>query len=186
MVAQVIAAQERFLDDDSPLVERAQAGDMQAFQRLFQRHQKRVFGLVYRLCNDTSYAEDLAQEVFVQVWHKLSSFRGESKFSTWLHTVATRVAIGELRKQQRWFRRVRLRFADETVPEQSVDAPADLGELDKHIQRLPEKTRWVFVLHALEGLRHDEIAEQLNIAVGTSKAQFHRARGLLEEWLSNE
>lgn len=172
-------------DEDTVLIASAIDGDRIAFKALFDRHHRRVFGLVYRLSRDSSQAEDLTQEVFVQVWQKLASFRGESLFTTWLHTVATRIAITELRKQQRWFRR--LSFAtDENGVEPIADAPADLSQLDKLVLRLPEQTRWVFVLHGLEGLRHDEVATQLGIAVGTSKAQYHRARTMLEEWLGNE
>lgn len=174
-----------YLNEDTQYVLLAQQGEVSAFQVLFERHHKRVFGLVYRLCSDLSYAEDLTQEVFVQVWHKLASFRGESQFSTWLHTVATRVAIGELRKQRSWYQRIRLWHADETPTEQTTAAPVDLSLLDTHIARLPEQTRWVFVLHGLEGLRHEEVSAQLGIAVGTSKTQYHRARKMLEEWLSD-
>lgn len=174
-------------DPDEVDVRLAQQGQVLAFQRLFNRHHKRVFGLVWRLCGQTSLAEDLTQEVFVQVWQKLGSFRYESKFSTWLHTVASRVAISELRKERRWFRRL-VSSSDESELDMhntaTLDsAPADLTELDRLIQKLPAQTRWVFVLHGLEGLRHDEVASQLNIAVGTSKAQFHRARQSLETWL---
>src|SRR5690606_35049813 len=97
----------------------------------------------------------------------------------------TRIAITELRKQQRWFRRLSF-GAEESSAEPIADTPADLSQLDKLVLRLPEQTRWVFVLHGLEGLRHDEVAAQLGIAVGTSKAQYHRARTMLEEWLGNE
>lgn len=187
MATTAIAGQGYVQDDDSCLVQRAQSKDVEAFQQLFKRHERRVFGLVYRLCHDGSQAEDLTQEVFVQVWQKLGSFRGESKFTTWLHSVATRTAITELRKNQRWYRR--LFFADDAMKsgaEPVHEQPADLGELDRLVAKLPEQTRWVFVLHGLEGLRHEEVAQQLGIAVGTSKAQFHRARKMLEEWIEHD
>lgn len=185
MTAQVLT-HKAFEDPDAGLVRQAAGGNMQAFQSLFERHHRKVYGLVWRLAGDNETAHDLTQEVFIKLWDALASFRGESKFSTWLHTVATRVAISELRKQKRWRQDVSLTdvhdYADAVVQQES----ADLSELDKLIKRLPEQMRWVFVLHCIEGLRHDEVAEELGIAVGTSKAQVHRARTLLEEWLSDE
>jgi len=174
-----------YLNEDSKYVMLAQQGQVTAFQVLFERHHKRVFGLVFRLCNDLSYAEDLTQEVFVQVWKKLASFRGDAQFSTWLHTVATRVAISELRKQRSWYQRIRLWGKDEIPTDGPAELPADLSVLDKYVARLPEQTRWVFVLHGLEGLRHEDVSAQLGIAVGTSKTQYHRARKMLEEWLGD-
>ncbi|EKE83657.1 RNA polymerase sigma factor [Idiomarina xiamenensis] len=171
-------------DADAALVQRAQVGDMDAFEALYQRHLRRVYGLVLRLSVDRHQAEDITQEVFVQVWRKLASFRGESRFSTWLHTLATRVTISALRKHKRWYQRW---FSDDDeVPQQVAESSADLVLLDRLIMRLPERARWVFVLHQLEGLRHEDIANTLGIAVGSSKAQLHRARQLLEEWVGNE
>lgn len=175
-----------FNDPDQVLVRQAAAGDVKAFQRLFEQHHRRVYGLVLRLAGDVDTAQDLTQDVFIQLWNNLRSFRGESKFSTWLHTVATRVAITELRKHRRWFRA--LNFSDDDDYQQRLvhEDSADLGELDILIRRLPPQTRWVFVLHCLEGMRHEDIARELGIAVGTSKAQLHRARSLLEGWLSHD
>lgn len=185
MTAQVITAN-AFNDPDVHLVERASGGDMQAFQELFERHHRRVYGLVLRLAGNIDVAQDLTQEVFIQLWSALKSFRGESKFSTWLHTVATRVAISELRKQKRWFARLHTAGDDDYDRHLVHEESADLGELDRLIQKLPPQTRWVFVLHCIEGLRHEEVSQELGIAVGTSKAQVHRARTMLEEWLSHE
>ncbi|RUO60642.1 RNA polymerase subunit sigma-70 [Pseudidiomarina insulisalsae] len=159
---------------------------MAAFSQLFERHHRKVYGLVWRLAGDSETAHDLTQEVFIKLWDALGSFRGESKFSTWLHTVASRVAISELRKQKRWRQNITLTDDGSYADGITQSASADLGELDRLIQRLPEQMRWVFVLHCIEGLRHDEVASELGIAVGTSKAHVHRARTLLEEWLSDE
>jgi len=175
-----------FDDPDKALAQRAGAGDLNAFRELYDKHHRRVYGLVMRLCCDFETANDVTQEVFIQLWKHLSSFRGDSKFTTWLHTVATRVAITELRKQTQRLQRLQLAGDEQAELEQRMlndDAP-DLSELDRLIARLPRQARWVFVLHCIEGMRHDDVAEELGIAVGTSKALVHRARTLLEEWLS--
>ncbi|RUO64820.1 RNA polymerase sigma factor [Idiomarina ramblicola] len=162
----------------------ATRGDVDAFQRLYYLHIKQVYGLVLRLCADKSLADDLVQEVFVQLWQKLGSFRGDSKFSTWLYRVTTNICLTEMRKQKRWF--AKLTSDSHDVSEQVSEGGLDMSQLDKLILKLPEQTRQVFVLHALQGESHQQIADWLGIAIGTSKAQFHRARKRLEEWLQDE
>lgn len=187
MTAQILTTA-YFDDPDVKLAQQAGQGDLNAFRKIYDRHHRRVYGLVIRLAGDFDTANDVTQEVFIQLWQHLSSFRAESKFSTWLHTVATRVAITELRKQNRRLQQLQLAGDEQANLEQQLvhsDCP-DLGRLDGLIQRLPLQMRWVFVLHCLEGMRHEDVAEELGIAVGTSKAQVHRARTLLEEWLSDD
>lgn len=171
-------------DPDEQDVIEAISGDVQAFKRLYERHLNRVYGLVFRLCGDRSMADDLTQDVFVQLWEKLSSFRFESKFSTWLYSVTSHICLSELRRQKRWFQRYKNSVKE--VDEPSDKGEADLTKLDKLLLKLPDQARQVFVLHALEGYSHQQIATSLGVAVGTSKAQFHRARKNLEEWLRNE
>ena len=163
-------------------IEAAQQGDMVAYRQLYDRFVGKVYALSYRLTGDAAMAEDATQEVFVQVWQKLGNFSGKSQFATWLHSVTANITISYLRKQKGWLKRV---FSMEPETEQQLMAePAtDLTQLDKCIVRLPERARLVFVLHAVEGYRHEEIGRLLNMATGTSKAQYHRARRLLEEWL---
>ena len=127
-------------------------------------------------------AEDASQEVFIQVWRKIGSFRHDSRFSTWLHSIAINTSLGTLRKNKSWLSRV-VSIDDEPTSEPTTDIDADEHGLDYHIARLPERARIVFVLRALEGYRHEEIAEKMNMAVGTSKSQYARARGLLQEWI---
>ncbi|RXS42327.1 RNA polymerase sigma factor [Idiomarina sp. 29L] len=169
--------------DEQDIIE-AINGDVRAFKRLYERHLNHVYGLVFRLCGDRAMADDLTQDVFVQLWEKLSSFRFESKFSTWLYSVTSHICLSELRRQKRWFQRFK------NSPKDGVELAdkggADLSRLDTLLFRLPEQARQVFVLHALEGAPHQQIANVLGIAVGTSKAQFHRARKSLEEWLEND
>lgn len=162
----------------------AARGDVQAFQRLYHLHIRQVYGLVFRLCADKTLADDLVQEIFVQLWQKLGSFRGEAKFSSWLYRVATNICLTEMRKQNRWFSRFNV--LDNAVQEQTQAGDLDVSQLDKLILKLPDQTRQVFVLHALQGESHQQIADWLGIAVGTSKTQFHRARKRLEEWLQDE
>ena len=163
-------------------IEAAQQGDMVAYRQLYDRFVGKVYALSYRLTGDAAMAEDATQEVFVQVWKKLGNFSGKSQFATWLHSVTANITISYLRKQKGWLKRM---FSMEPETEQQLMAePAtDLTQLDKCIVRLPERARLVFVLHAVEGYRHEEIGRLLNMATGTSKAQYHRARTLLEEWL---
>lgn len=159
------------------LVSLSQQGDRAAFRQLYQQHSGRVYAVCVRLLADRSKAEDACQEVFVKVWQQLTLFRGDSSFSTWLHSIATRTAI-DLWRQDKL-----LRLATEELPE---FAGAELGqsrELEQLILRLPHQARAVFVLFALEGYQHQEIAELLGIAEGSSKSQYHRARQLLREWL---
>lgn len=178
--------QPEFDDPDSGLVEQAAQGNSQAFRQLFDRHHRRIYGLVWRLAGTHDSAHDITQEVFIKVWTTLASFRGESKFSTWLHTVATRVAISELRKHKRWQQGLVLTDDPAYSEQLAANQSTDLSDLDRLILRLPTQMRWVFVLHCIEGLRHDDVAKELGIAVGTSKTQVHRARALLEEWLGDD
>jgi RNA polymerase sigma-70 factor (ECF subfamily) len=169
--------------DDVPLLRLAQQGDVRAYQCLYDMYVKRVYSLAYRLTADAAMAEDATQEVFIQVWQKLGNFKHNSQFSTWLYSVTSNVTISYMRKQKGWLKRV---FSSEDAQIPEVGEMDNHVELDRCILRLPEQTRIVFVLHALQGLRHEDIANQLNIAVGTSKAQFHRAKGMLEEMIDGQ
>jgi RNA polymerase sigma-70 factor (ECF subfamily) len=161
----------------------AQRGDMHAYRNLYNTYHKKVYSLAYRLTADHGMAEDATQEVFIQLWHKLENFQGQSQFSTWLHAVASNITISYMRKQKSWLQRM-FSQEDTHIPEQSIaDAQYSLDEL---VLRLPEQARLVFVLFAIEGQRHEEIANTLNIAVGSSKAQLYRAKTLLQEWMSDE
>lgn len=165
-------------------IELAGSGDKAAFKRLYDRYVRQIYGQVLRLTADRSLTDDLVQEIFVQLWRSLSKFDRRAKFSTWLYSLANNVAITELRKQTRWFKRNE-RAAEQISSEQVSDLQdgVDLGALDKLVIRLPEQTRQVFVLHALNDYTHQQIADLLGIAEGTSKSQFHRARTLMQEWL---
>ncbi|MEM0909972.1 MAG: RNA polymerase sigma factor [Pseudomonadota bacterium] len=166
------------------LIKQAQKGDTQAFQQIYEMHIDRIYPLCLRLCADKSQAEDATQEVFIQVWKSIAKYNGDSRFSTWLHSVATNVTISYLRRQKNWWQRM-FSLDESDVLIRDADIPTDISPLEKHLTKLPERARIVFVLHAIDGYRHEEIAKLLKIAVGTSKAQFHRAKQLLEERLNH-
>lgn len=161
----------------------AQAQDKEAFKALYNAHLPRVYSLCLRLCADKSQAEDATQEVFIQLWRKITNFKGDSKFSTWLHSVAAKVTISYIRKQRGWWQNM-LNIEDVGIEPYEENNALAGNELEKLIMRLPERARWVFVLHAIEGYRHNQIAQMLSMAEGTSKAQYHRARNLLEVWMN--
>lgn len=173
-------------DDDARLVERACTGDRAAFEALYHRHRNRIYGLVWRLCGgDSALAEDLLQEAFVRAWQKLDSFRGESRFTTWLHRLSANVALSDRRiRVRRLERETALEGSAERAATGERDVYADKRmDLEQAIAGLPERARTVLVLYDIEGYSHAEVAEIAGMAVGSSKAQLHRARKLVREEL---
>ena len=168
------------------LVRQAQAGDLVAFERLYRENERKVFGLCFRMSSDPALAEELTQEVFVRAWRKLSSFRGESAFSSWLYPLTVNVALSERRSRRRRDARI-VATEDPASLERAPRSPApEAGfDLEKAMAALPPGARAVFVLHDVEGRTHEEIAQLLGLAAGTSKAQLHRARRLLREALAS-
>lgn len=168
--------------DDVALAAR---GDTAAFERLYHAHVARVHGLARRMAGH-DLADELTQDVFVRAWQKLGSFRGESAFGTWLHRLAVNVIIERFRS----LTLARQRFVDDGAPVIEVErapttARPDLGmDLDAALARLPDGARTIFVLHDVEGYRHEEIARLLEVSPGTSKSQLHRARQLLRGLLT--
>jgi RNA polymerase sigma factor (sigma-70 family) len=167
-------------------VRAAAAGDRHAFQRLYRLHVGRVHGAVFRLAGyDHARAEDLTQEAFIRAWQRLPSFRFESAFGTWLYRLAVNVALMDIRA--RGADPVSM-VDDEHLPDtgETPFCAAERRELEHAIGLLPPRARAVLVLHDIEGWRHDEIGSELGMAVGTSKAQLHRARGLLRKVLGEQ
>jgi len=174
------------LDDGKSLVERAARGDVQAFEELYSENIGRVYLLCLRMCGDPSVAEELAQEAFVRAWQKLDTFRGASAFSTWLHRVTVNVVLGNRRSTAR--REARVKVVGDDLPvdlSSSGPSPGQVLDLERSIASLPDGARTVFVLHDVEGYRHKEISRLTGLAVGTSKAQLHRARKLLRKALTS-
>ncbi|MBA3557598.1 MAG: RNA polymerase sigma factor [Gemmatimonadaceae bacterium] len=164
------------------LVSRAGAGDNAAFEELYREHAGRVYALCLRLSGDTLSASELTQDVFVRCWERLGSFRGESAFSSWLHRLAVNVALSAHRGDSRRRKRVE---AVAVLPDTAGVTRSDARDFDleKAITMLPAGARTVFVLHDVEGYRHEEIADFMGIAIGTSKAHLFRARRLLRKSL---
>jgi RNA polymerase sigma-70 factor (ECF subfamily) len=166
-------------------VARAAAGDVSAFEHLYQTHLPRIHSLVRRMSGGRD-ADELTQDVFVRVWQKLGSFRGDSAFSTWLHRLAVNVVIERFRQETT--RRQRLHdgeaiFETLSAPMRSRDFSMDF---EAALESLPDGAREIFVLHDVEGYKHHEIGTLLEISSGTSKAQLHRARMMLRRYLKNE
>jgi len=173
-------------DDSARLVDRAIAGDVEAFEALYRQSVGRVHGLVLRMCGNRSEAEELTQEAFVRAWQKLPSFRGESAFSTWMHRLTVNVVLGHQRSAGR--RQLRETAAGEEWYSEGGVTHQRFGvamDLERAIAGLPKGARTVFVLHDVEGYKHTEIAQAAGMAVGTSKAQLSRARKLLRKALSS-
>ena len=188
-------------DVDARLIEQARAGDVDAFEHVYRREVGRVYALCVRMTGDAGRARELTQSVFIRAWDRLASFRGDSQLSSWLHRIAVNEVLVEARTERR--RRARVVLADDysvnDAPERSSGAPSRAPEglgvaisedtemridLERAIAELPPGARTVFVLHDIEGYRHEEISRMTGSAEGTLRAQLHRARKLLIEALS--
>lgn len=173
------------LTDDVALAAR---GDRRAFERLYRAHVDKVFTLCTRMVGERARAEELTQDVFVRVWEKLGTFRGESAFGTWLHRMAVNVVLNDRQAEKR--RRERLDDGIEDMDAlplggvRPLPVPGLSIDLEAAIATLPPGARKVFVLHDVEGYTHEEIAGMFGITAGGSKAQLHRARMLLREQLN--
>ena len=167
--------------EDSGKNERRLRGDLESFEELFKLHHRRVYAVCLRMTGNSAEAEDLSQEVFVQVFRKLDTFRGESAFTTWLHRLTVNHVLMHFRKNRS--RKEQL-TEDGELPEQVIKARnvitsfaiLDRLALDEAILKLAPGYRAVFILHDIEGLQHIEIANILGCSVGTSKSQLHKAR----------
>ncbi len=161
-------------------------GDPEAVRILYGRFGRPVFTLGLRLLRSTQMAEELTQDVFVRAWEKLILFRGESAFSTWLHRLAVNVVLNARKSEGRERSRTE-QSGDPAVFDSRpsvVPRHGDRLDLEAAIAMLPPGARQVFVLHDVEGYKHEEIAQLLGVTAGGSKAQLHRARLLLREALA--
>ncbi|MBI4541884.1 MAG: RNA polymerase sigma factor [Gemmatimonadetes bacterium] len=165
-------------DSEGADVALAAAGDHQAFERLYRLRVARIHSLVRRMVGGEGDPDELTQDVFVRAWQRLGTFRGEAAFGTWLHRLAVNLVLNWQKAEARG----RRRFEDDADVDltpgrrHTVEAAIDLEDA---MGRLPPGARQVFVLHDVEGFRHEEIGEMLGVTAGTSKAQLHRARMLL-------
>lgn len=170
--------------DLDALVERARAGDRAAFDGLYACCVGRVYATCLRLSGDRAEAEQLTQDTFVRAWRGLAAFRGDSRFTSWLHRLAVNEVLQERRSRTR--RELRVRPASDELLARApsrLDSPGLKIDLERAIAELPDGARQVLVLFDIEGYPQEEIGRMLGIATGTVKAQLHRARRLLRERL---
>jgi RNA polymerase sigma-70 factor (ECF subfamily) len=178
---------------DDGLVDRARRGDVDAFEQLYRAHAGRVYALCLRLAADPVVARELTQDTFVKAWDALPRFRADASVTTWLHRIAVNALLERRRGEKRRAARVSL-AGDEDEGE--GDGESDVAgvvlapdvataiDLERAIGALPPGVRRAFVLHAVEGYTHEEIATMTGLAAGTLRAQLHRARQLLKRALS--
>jgi RNA polymerase sigma-70 factor (ECF subfamily) len=175
---------------DFELTQKSASGNIAAFEILYERYHRRTYSLCLRMTKNQTEAEDLTQEVFIQLFRKAGSFRGDSAFSTWLHRMTVNQVLMHFRKRS--FKNEKTSEDGET-PEQIVPGTKDQTKmpvldriaLKRAVAKLPDGYRNVFTLHDVQGYEHTEVARILGISVGTSKSQLHKARlklrGLLVE-----
>jgi RNA polymerase sigma-70 factor (ECF subfamily) len=166
-------------------IRRAQAGDVDAFELLYRQHAGRIFALCLRLeAGNSADATELMQDVFIKAWRRISTFRGDCAFSSWLHRMAVNTMLENARSDRRRIARVLPMDDTSLLPGAARSSGVELKmDLENAIASLPKGARLAFVLHDVEGYQHQEIAEELSVSVGTVKAQLHRARRLLRERL---
>jgi RNA polymerase sigma-70 factor, ECF subfamily len=171
------------------LVERCRTGDEAAFRELIDRYKDLVFALIARTVQDRSRAEDLAQDVFLRVHRGLPYFRGEARLSTWIYRIVANVCLhdhgrarpAESLDDDRTQSRVKPAAADRQFGDLELR-----DRLEKAIARLPAHYRLVIAAHYLEGVQYEELAEALQLPLGTVKTQLHRAKQQLRRLLETE
>ncbi len=178
-------------ETDLNLARLAAEGNMEAFEEIYKRHYRRVFSLCLRMLQNPTEAEDLTQDVFIQLHRKISSFRGDSAFTTWLHRLTVNQVLMHFRKRVVRYEKT---ADEEETPIQIVPGTEnhnrmsviDRIALKKAIQQLPAGYKKVFLLHDVEGYEHEEVARILGCSVGTSKSQLHKARAKLKKLLTKK
>ncbi len=167
---------------DVALIDRARKGDTRAFERLYRDHVGRVHGLCLRMTRNPDLAADCVQDAFIKAWKALPKFEARASFSTWLH----RIAVNTVLEKRRGSSNAEVPVEDPTElmdPVMVLDSPVEEREIEAAIESLPQGARDALVLCGVYGYEHSEAASMLGIAVGTCKAQLHRARGLMRERL---
>ena len=173
---------------EAELIATAMNGDSDAFGELYRRHSRRVFYLCHRMVNDTDLAEDLTQEAFVHAFRRLSTFRQESRFTTWMHRIAVNTVLMFIRKRNSSIRECPLDpsfGSEEEVPfegqtygktDDNLNMTTDRLSLLRAIEGLPPGYRLMLILHDIHGYEHQEIAEIFGCTTGNTKSQLHKAR----------
>src|ERR1700731_3834990 len=175
------------------VIKRAQQGDSDAFASLFHTHKTRIYSLCLRMTNNTAEAEDLAQDAFLQVFRKLSSFRGDSALSTWLYRIAVNTVLMHFRKKalkqisldEPYNQDAKLVRREYGSKDDRLVGSVDRIALGRAIKELPDGYKTIFLLHEVEGYEHQEIAELLDCSVGNSKSQLHKAKLRIRELLGH-
>ncbi len=193
---EVLFSTESYIGDiskakDFDLTRAAAKGDMAAFEEVYTRHHRRVYSICLRMLQNASEAEDLTQDVFIQLYRKIGSFRGDSAFTTWLHRMTVNQVLMHFRKRTVKFEKT---TEEGETPVQIVAGTSNPGRmrivdkiaLDNAIEQLPAGYKNVFVLHDVEGFEHEEVARILGCSVGTSKSQLHKARLKLQKLLKKK
>jgi RNA polymerase sigma-70 factor, ECF subfamily len=178
---------------DLDLVKRAQQGDPDAFASLFHAHKARIYSICLRMTNNTAEAEDLTQDAFMQVFRKLSTFRGDSALSTWLYRIAVNTVLMHFRKKalrqisldEPYNQDARLVRREYGSKDDRLAGCVDRIALTRAIRELPDGYRTIFLLHEVQGYEHQEIAELLDCSVGNSKSQLHKAKLRIRELLGH-
>lgn len=184
----------RAVRSETETIRLAQSGNATAFEQLYRTHSRRVYGLCFRMTGNFSLAEDLTQDIFLQVFRKIHTFRAESAFSTWLYRLAVNVVL--MRRRIKSLKETSLEVQDEatndTFPrretgqvDRQVSGVVDRVNLKRALRHLPPGYRQIFLLHDVMGYQHHEIAEALGCSVGNSKSQLHKARVRLRTLLRN-
>ncbi len=176
---------------DFDLTQAAAKGDMAAFEEIYQRHHRRVYSICLRMLQNAYEAEDLTQDVFIQLYRKVGSFRGDSAFTTWLHRMTVNQVLMHFRKRNVKYEKT---TEEGETPDQIVAGTSnpdrmpvvDKIALENAIDQLPDGYKNVFVLHDVEGFEHEEVARILGCSVGTSKSQLHKARLKLRKLLKKK
>ena len=176
---------------DFELTQAAAKGDMAAFEEIYQRHHRRVYSICLRMLQNAYEAEDLTQDVFIQLYRKVGSFRGDSACTTWLHRMTVNQVLMHFRKRNVKYEKT---TEEGDTPDQIVAGTADPDKmpivdkiaLENAIDQLPAGYKNVFVLHDVEGFEHEEVARILGCSVGTSKSQLHKARLKLRKLLKKK
>ena len=160
------------------LIARCQAGDVEAFEALYRQHAARLYTLACRMAGSAEDGEDLLQEIFLQVYRKLGSFKGDSAVGTWLYRLALNHCLDYVRSRQAKMSKLTETLDADTSFEPTArrETPIARLDLERAIELLPEGCREAFVLHDVEGFDHKEVGQLLGIAEGTSKSQVFKAR----------
>jgi RNA polymerase sigma-70 factor (ECF subfamily) len=180
------------LNTEPYLIHQARNGDANAFAVLYETHKPRIQAVCLRMTNNVTEAEDLAQDAFIHVFRKISTFRGDSAFSTWIHRVTVNTVLMHFRrkgKRQVSFDHPHPQDSDRPRPEyglvdERLAACADRLALVRAIEELPPGYRTIFILHQVKGYEHKEIARRLHCSIGNSKSQLHKAKLRLREILT--